>query len=127
VSTTAPGGAVVGIITTSDLITVLLQQLPSTDEYHAAPAESPGQLADPDELARAVSAAELRHRRGDDPERLAATVLYLNAKTRQLDAVLHAADLYLHSGQGSHEHGQLVKAISRANETLRPDLKAGRL
>jgi hypothetical protein len=50
----------------------------------------------------------------------------LHAKGRHLEAVLRAADLYLHSGQGEHEHGALVKAVARAKEAIRPDLKIGR-
>jgi CBS domain-containing protein len=125
----APGGAVVGIITTSDLITVLLQQLPSSAEEHDSQAQPPvpARFTDSDELARVVSAAEARHLRGDDPDYLAAAVLHLHARTRALESVLRAADLYMHSGQGGHEHGVLVRAITRANEAGRPVMNAGRL
>lgn len=125
----APGGAVVGIITTSDLITVLLQQVPSSAEGHDSPALAPAatRFTDSDELARVASAAEGRHLRGDDPDGLAAAVLYLHERVRTLESVLRAADLYLHSGQGGHEHGLLVRAISRANEAGRPVISAGRL
>lgn len=120
-------GVVVGIITTSDLITVLLQQLPSSTEGHDRPAPAATRFTDSDELVRVVSAAEGRRLRGDDPDSLAAAVLYLHERTRALESVLHAADLYMHSGQGGHEHSLLVRAISRANEAGRPVISAGRL
>jgi hypothetical protein len=80
-----------------------------------------------EELARVLVEAERRHVTNDDPQRLAAAVLYLHAKARLLEQVLHAADLYLHSGQGEHEHGALIHAIEHAKEGLRPDLPIGRI
>lgn len=123
---TAPGGAVVGIVTSTDLLRLLMQQLPSAVAGHEVPAGAERRFADAAELGKAVAAAERRHLGNDDPERIAAALLYLNAKARHLETVLRAADLYLHSGQGEHEHGALVKAVARAKEAIRPDLKIGR-
>ena len=67
------------------------------------------------------------HVGGAVPDSLAAAVLYLHERTRALESVLHAADLYMHSGQGGHEHSLLVRAISRANEAGRPVISAGRI
>lgn len=124
---TAPGGAVVGVITSTDLIRALLQHLPSAGPGRDVPAGAPARFADAEELEKVVSAAGRHHVANDDPERLAAGVLYLNAKSHLLERVLRAADLYLHSGHGEHEHGSLVKAVTRAKEGIRPDLKIGRL
>lgn len=127
VPVTAPGGAVVGVITSSDLIKALLQQLSSAEPGRDVPAGAPVRFADAEELEKIVNEAERRHVANADPERLAAAVLYLHGKTRLLEGVLRAADLYLHSGQGEHEHGALVRAVARAKEGIRPDLKIGRL
>lgn len=124
---TAPGGSVVGVVTSTDLIRLLLRQLPSSEAGHEVPAGAPTRFADAEELERAVHAAERRHVANEDPERVAAALLYVNAKCRNLEAVLRAADLYLRSGQGEHEHGALVKAVARAKEAIRPDLKIGRV
>ncbi|MDQ1303040.1 MAG: hypothetical protein QG595_1023, partial [Pseudomonadota bacterium] len=40
---------------------------------------------------------------------------------------LAAADLYLHSGQGTHEHAMLVRAVDKAKEGVRPGLQINRL
>lgn len=123
-------GTVVGIVTSTDLIKVLLQQLPANEQNvaaaHDVPAGAAERFADADVLEAAVHAAEKQHQQGEDPGHLAAAVLYLNARTRLLDAVLKAADLYLHSGQGEREHGSLVRAVTRAKEGLRPGLNIGR-
>jgi len=123
---TAPGGAIVGVVTSTDLIRLLVDQLPTTAPDREPAAGATRRFADADELARAVLAAERRHVAGDDPEHLAAALLYLDAKARNLEAVLRAADLYLHSGQGEREHTALVRAVGRAKEAIRPDLQIGR-
>jgi predicted transcriptional regulator len=124
---TAPGGALVGVVTSTDLITELLQQLPSAEAGHEVPARASVQFTDADTLAGVMAVAERRHLAGDDPEQLAAAVLYLHAKARLLETTLRAADLYLHSGQGEREHAALLRAVACAKEGIRPDLKIGRL
>lgn len=123
---TAVGGAVVGIVTSTDLVRLLMEQLPTATPGREVPSGATRRYADAEELARAVLAAERRHAAGDDPEHLAAALLYLDGKARHLEAVLRAADLYLHSGQGEQEHKALVRAVARAKEAVRPDLAIGR-
>jgi hypothetical protein len=84
-------------------------------------------FAEAAELKAALAAAERRYLAGHDPERLAAAALYLHARARLFEEVLRAADLYLHSGQGEHEHGTLVRAVARAKEGPLGDLNFGRL
>ncbi len=82
-----PEGKVVGIVTSTDLITVLLRQLPTGG-----------------------AAAE------------AATDALID-----LENVRAAAELYLRTGHGEHEHAALVRALARARERLGPGLTTGRL
>jgi hypothetical protein len=114
-------------VTSTDLIRELLQHLPAAETAHEAPARATAAFADADEMAKVKAAADRRHGAGDDPEGLAAAVLYLSAKAQLLESVLRAADLFMHSGHGECEHGALLRAIARAKEGIRPDLKIGRL
>jgi CBS domain-containing protein len=82
-----PEGAVVGIVTSTDLITVLLRQLPSGG---AAAGTATDMLID-------------------------------------LENVRAAAELYLRTGHGEHEHAALVRALEKARERLGPGLTTGRL
>jgi CBS domain-containing protein len=117
-------GAVVGIVTSSDLIRALLQQLPATA---AAPGAGHEVLADAAELDAVVHVAEGHHQAGDDPEGLSATLLYLYARVKRLERVLAAADLYLHSGQGEREHRDLTRAVTQAREAGGPSRRIDRL
>ena len=89
-------GRVTGVVTSTDLIRLLIQQLPG-------PAHRP---AESREGLSLVSNSEREH---------------------LLNRVLAAADLYLHSGQGSHEHAALVRAVEKAKEGVRPGLRINRL
>ena len=82
-----PAGKVVGIVTSTDLIVVLLRQLPA-----GGPVGGPV----PDMLT-------------------------------DLENVRAAAELYLRTGHGEHEHAALVRALAKAREHLGPGLTTGRL
>lgn len=82
-----PEGKVVGIVTSTDLITVLLHQLPTGGAAGGA-----------------------------------ATDMLLD-----LENVRAAAELYLRTGHGEHEHTVLVRALAKAREHLGPGLTTGRL
>ncbi len=60
-------------------------------------------------------AAQLREQ-GEDVYYIAKSLLNLNYRMKFLEDVLAKADLYLHSGEGGHEHAELVKAIEAAEE-----------
>jgi hypothetical protein len=77
----------VGIVTSTDLITVLLHQLPTGG---AAAGTATDMLID-------------------------------------LENVRAAAELYLRTGHGEHEHAALVRALAKAREHLGPGLTTGRL
>jgi CBS domain-containing protein len=82
-----PAGKVAGIVTSTDLITALLHQLPTGG---AAGGAASDMLTD-------------------------------------LENVRAAAELYLRTGHGEHEHAALVRALAKAREHLGPGLTTGRL
>lgn len=87
---------VVGVVTSTDLIRLLIQQLPG-------PAHRPAESREGLTLVTDTEREHLLHR------------------------VLAAADLYLHSGHGEHEHAMLVRAVEKAKEGIRPGLQINRL
>ena len=56
-------------------------------------------------------AAKMREH-GEDPHHIAKALLNCNYRLKNLEKVLRAAELYLHSGQSSTEHRNLVSAIN---------------
>ena len=64
-----------------------------------------------EELDTALKEAIRMREQGDDPHHLAKAFLNHNYRIEVLEKVLHAAELYMHSGQGGQEHSQLVRAI----------------
>lgn len=82
-----PAGKVVGVVTSTDLIVLLLHQLPAGG---AVGGSAPDMLID-------------------------------------LENVRAAAELYLRTGHGEHEHAALVRALAKASENLGPGLTTGRL
>lgn len=69
-----------------------------------------------EELDTALHEAVRMREQGEDPHYLAKVLLNHNYRIDTLMKVLHAAELYLHSGQASHEHSQLVRAIEVAKK-----------
>ncbi len=121
-------GRVVGVVTSTDLIVVLLRQLPSTREADTHPTQTDTEeFADPAALAAAIHTAERRLQSGADADPLLRAFLHLAGKTRELENVRRAADVYLRSGQGEHEHTVLVRALEKAREHLGRGLTTGRL
>jgi len=70
----------------------------------------------PEELEIALGEAARLREQGEDDFYLGKSLLNLNYRMGFLEDVLARADLYLHSGEGAHEHSELVKAIERARE-----------
>ena len=67
-----------------------------------------------EELDTALHEAARMREHGEDPCFLAKALLNHNYRIETLEKVLHAAELYLQSGQAGHEHSQLVRAIEVA-------------
>ena len=111
---------VLGIITTTDIISAVLhtnqrssaQGTSTTEaEREAAPLEvSPAQMREAARLATA--AADL----SDDSGKMARALLHAESRLRVLENVLVSADRYVHAGQDQNLHRLLVKAIAKAKE-----------
>ncbi len=69
------------------------------------------------ELQTALEHAAQLREQGEDIYYLAKSLLNLNYRMKFYEDVLHKADLYLHSGEGSVEHASLVRAIERARQS----------
>ncbi|HEC19404.1 MAG TPA: hypothetical protein ENI97_08670 [Gammaproteobacteria bacterium] len=67
-----------------------------------------------EELDEALAEAARMREQGEDPHHLAKVLLNHDYRIHTLEKVLHAAELYLHSGQAPREHSQLVRAIEAA-------------
>ena len=60
-------------------------------------------------------AAQLREQ-DEDVYYMAKSLLNLDYQMKYLEDVLAKADLFLHSGEGAHEHAELVRAIEKAEK-----------
>lgn len=107
-----PDRTLVGIVTSSDLIEHLLRQLPSGDgSIRTRPiAESTFRMNGSD-ITTILREAEQAANRGGDDSKLAQALLYLRERNRLLKDVCRAAELYIRSGHGEHEHSVLVKRL----------------
>ena len=70
----------------------------------------------PEEMNKALSEAARLREQGEDEFFLGKSLMNLNYRVKILEDVLHKADLYLHSGEGAHEHAELVRVIEQARE-----------
>ncbi len=119
-------GHVLGIVTTSDIISALLRGPPRrggrtgagadpdpTDAAAAAPMEyqaRPGR----DEYGRALRSARALLDEDRDHRCLGKTLLYLDQRCALLEKVAEAAGRLLHAGQDEAAHAQLLKALHAA-------------
>ena len=105
------GNALVGIVTTTDLINHLLMQVPrgdsSTAEEHDR--RKTGRVTDAD-LAATLRLAKATLESGK-PSKMAEVVIFLREQNRLLKDVCAAAERYMRSGHAEHEHSLLLKAL----------------
>jgi CBS domain-containing membrane protein len=108
-------GALVGIVTTVDLVTHLLRQIPRGDgsihENANANSDSTSRISD-SEMSSAVRQAEQSASQGGNADVLARALLHLRDQNRLLENVRNAAELYLRTGNGEHEHSVLIKRLA---------------
>lgn len=104
-------GTLAGIVTTSDLVTHLLQQLPRGDGSIKPERAAASSMSDA-ELSAILKDARSAAQRDDETGKLAQAVLYYRDRNHMLESACTAAELYLRSGQGAHEHGVMVKCLS---------------
>jgi CBS domain-containing protein len=112
-----PDHNLVGIVTSSDLIEHLLHQIPTGDgsiEVHA----TTDSAKDPDDsdFSEVLREAEETVDQGDGDSKLAQVLLYLRKRNRLLQDACKAAEIYIRSGHGEHEHAVLVKRLSDLQE-----------
>ena len=69
------------------------------------------------ELALALSEAARLREQGEDPSFIAKSLLNHHYRIEQLEKVLRAAEVYLHSGHGGREHSLLLRAIETAKKS----------
>lgn len=102
----------VGIVTSSDLVNHLLMQIPQGDSslQESKQEGQAGKVSDA-ELAAALRLARTSVDSGQ-PNELAEVLLYLREQNRLLRDASKAAELYMRSGHGEHEHAVLVKALA---------------
>ena len=102
----------VGIVTSSDLVNHLLMQIPQGDSslQESKQEGQAGKVSDA-ELAAALRLARASVDSGQ-PNELAEVLLYLREQNRLLRDASKAAELYMRSGHGEHEHAVLVKALA---------------
>jgi hypothetical protein len=66
------------------------------------------------ELQTALQEAARMREQGEDPQHIAKALLNHNHRIKQLEKVMHAAELYFRSGNAGQEHTNLVQAIEAA-------------
>ena len=103
----------VGIVTSVDLVMHLLQQIPRGDGSIREDSDSPsgGQISD-SAIKKAIERAEQDVVRGGETQELSRVLLHFRDRNRSLESVRKAAELYMRSGHGEHEHSVLVKRLS---------------
>jgi hypothetical protein len=69
-----------------------------------------------EELQTALQETARMREQGEDPHHIAKALLNLNYRVSKLENVMHAAELYMRSGEGGQEHAELVRAIKSAKD-----------
>ena len=106
-----PDGALMGIVTTSDLVHHLLQQIPRGDGSIRPKPESESRFSD-SEISTVLREAEQAAERDGERSSLSQVLLYFRDRNRLLQNACHAAGLYIRSGHGAREHSQLVQRLA---------------
>ncbi len=104
--------ALVGIVTSSDVINHVLMQVPKGDGSlrESDQAETGSRATDADLTSTMRAAKEAVQSGKDDPQ--AAALVHLTDQNRLLKEVSKAAELYMRSGHGEHEHSVLIKSLA---------------
>jgi len=67
-----------------------------------------------EELQTALTEAARMREQGEDPHHIAKALLNHNHRIDLYEKAIHAAELYLRSGNASQEHTKLIRAIEAA-------------
>ena len=71
-----------------------------------------------EELDEALAEAARMREHGEDPHHVAKALLNCHYQVEQLEHVLAAVELFLHSGMAVTEHQKLKKAIEEARKAI---------
>ena len=101
----------VGIVTSTDVINHVLMQVPRGDGtlQEPEPVEAGRRMTDA-QMASVLHSARDTVAAGTDDE-MAQAVVHLTEENRLLRQAAKAAELYIRSGHGEHEHAVLLKAL----------------
>ncbi len=114
-----PDRTLVGIVTSSDLIGHLLQQIPSGDgSIEPRPNAESAIHPDDSDIFAVLREAEQAAERGGGESKLAQVLLYVQNRNRLLQDACRAAELYIRSGHGEHEHSALVNRLADLEESV---------
>jgi acetoin utilization protein AcuB len=114
-------GTLLGIVTTGDLVGHLLEQIPRGDG-------SLREISDPEDglsenqIAQTLRIAEQTTEDAGDLRDLSQLLLYLRDRNQLLEQVGQAAEHYMRSGHGEHEHSVLVKRLADLQAAHHTDL-----
>ncbi len=104
--------ALVGIVTSTDLINHLLRQVPRSDgSLRERDAPETGNRISDEALTTTMRAAKEAVKSGKD-DSMGKALLHLAAQNRLLKEVSKAAEHYMRSGHGEHEHSVLIKSLA---------------
>lgn len=112
----------VGIVTSSDLVTHLLRQIPTDDGslHETTRTDISARIRD-EEIEEIVAHAEQSIERGEH-NRVAEVLLYFRQRNRILRQACQAAELYLRSGHAEREHSVLIKRLDEARKAFESHL-----
>jgi len=108
-----PDRVLIGIVTTGDLVSHLMEQIPRGDgSIHAdVEANSAADVSDAD-VADLLRDAEQAAEVGRDLSGSSRALLMLRDRNRLLQRACQAAELYMRSGHAEHEHSVLMKRLA---------------
>jgi len=108
-----PDRALIGIVTTGDLVSHLMEQIPRGDgSIHAdVDSDSAAEVSDAD-VADLLRDAEQAAEVGRDLSNSSRALLLLRDRNRLLQRACQAAELYMRSGHAEHEHSVLMKRLA---------------
>jgi acetoin utilization protein AcuB len=109
-----------GIITTTDIITAVLDGDRRASAHGSGTAEAENTAAPPEmsaaQMREAAQVAATAADLSDDKGKMARALLHAQSRLKVLETVLSSADRYVHGGQDQGLHRLLVKAIAKAKE-----------
>ena len=73
------------------------------------------------QLQTALQEAARMREHGQDPHHLARALLNLNYRLGHLQRLMHAVGAYLRSGEDSHQHAELLRALEQARRAEEGD------